>query len=145
MEFITFYFLELYYTSIVLPQVQGVTVQRGILDGSPSLTVSWTAVSDESEITYTVWYSTSSGAITEPPSGASTVEGITGTSTTLSGLEQDTRYYIWVAAFSPDGQGPYSERTLQTTYTGIICTLYRCILDYMKYVYENILLHTVYT
>ena len=61
-------------------------------------------------------YSTSSDTITEPPSEASTVSGITGTSTTLSGLEQDTRYYIWVAAFSPDGQGPYSERTLQTTH-----------------------------
>ena len=54
------------------------------------------------------------------------MSGITGTSTTLSGLEQDTRYYIWVAAFSPDGQGPYSTIVSKTTYTGIIYTLYLC-------------------
>ena len=123
MEFITFYILELYYTSIVLPQVQGVTVTSGVSDGSPSLEVSWTAVSDESGITYTVWYSTSSGTITEPPSGESKVSGITGTSTTLSELEQGTRYYIWVAAVSSDGQGSYSTRVSQTTNTGIIYTL----------------------
>ena len=141
---LTYYIIVLFYSYVVLPIVKDVIAIESASDGSPSLTVSWTAVPG-SGITYTVWYSTSSGTKTEPPSGASTVSGITGTSTTLSGLEQDTRYYIWVAAFSPDGQGPYSERTLQTTHAGIICTLYRCILDYMKYVYENNLLHTVYT
>ena len=79
--------------------------------------VSWTTVPG-SGITYTVWYSTSSGTKTEPPSGASIVEGITGTSTNLSGLEKGIRYYIWVAAVSPNGQGPYSERVSETTYTG---------------------------
>ena len=123
-------FFELNIVTAQPSQVQGITVTRGVSDGSPSLTVSWTAISDESGITYTVRYSTSSGTITEPPSVASTVKGITGTSTTLSGLEQGTKYYIWVAAFSTDGQGPYSERTLQTTHAGIICTLYKCI--YMK-------------
>ena len=103
--------------NIVLPIVHDVNAIKGVSDGSPSLKVSWTAVPG-SGITYTVWYSTSSGAITEPPSGASTVEGITGTSTTLSVLEQDTRYYIWVAAVS-SGRGPYSIRVSQTTYTGI--------------------------
>ena len=97
------------------PQVQGVTVTRGVSGGSPSLTVSWTAVSG-SGITYTVRYSTSSGTTTEPPSGASTMSRITGTSTTLSGLTQGTMYYIWVVAFSSVGQGPYSTRVSETTF-----------------------------
>ena len=95
------------------------------------MTVSWAAVSDESGINYTVWYSTSSGTETEPPSGASIVSDINGISTTLSGLEQGTRYYIWVAAVSSDGQGSYSTRVSQTTFPGIACffyyILYTCI------------------
>ena len=98
-------------------QVQGVTVTRGVSDGSPFLEVSWTAVSG-SGIIYTVRYSTSSGTTTEPPSEASTISGITGTSTTLSGLTQGTVYYIWVAAVSSDGQGPYSTRVSRTTFRG---------------------------
>ena len=80
--------------------------------------VSWTAVSNESGITYTVWYSTSNGTETEPPFEASTVEGITVISTKLSGLKEDTEYYIWVAAVSSDGQGSYSARVSQTTKAG---------------------------
>ena len=98
-------------------QVQDVAITRGVSDGSPSLTVSWTAVSG-SGITYTVRYSTSSGTTTEPPSGASTQSGIAGTSTTLSGLTQGTVYYIWVAAVSSVGQGPYSTRVSETTFAG---------------------------
>ena len=90
------------------------------------MTVSWTAVSDESGINYTVWYSTSSDTETEPPTEASSVKGITGISTTLSGLEQGTEYHIWVAAVSSDGQGSYSTRVSQTTNTGIMYTLYFC-------------------
>ena len=120
---LTYYIIVLFYSYVVLPIVQDVNAIEDVSDGSPSLTVSWTAVSNESAITYTVWYSTSSDTTTEPPSGTSTMEGITGTSTTLRGLEQDTRYYIWVAAFSPDGRGPYSIRTSQTTYAGMFCTL----------------------
>ena len=99
------------------PLVKGVTVTRGVSGGSPSLTVSWTPVSG-SGITYTVWYSTSSGTTADPPSGALTVSGNTGTSTTLSGLTQGTMYYIWVAAVSSDGQGPYSTRVSETTFAG---------------------------
>ena len=99
------------------PRVKDVTVTRGVSDGSPSLTVSWTAVSGFG-ITYTVRYSTSSGTTTEPPSGASTMSGVTGTSTTLSGLTQGTMYYIWVAAVSSDGKGPYSTRVSETTFEG---------------------------
>ena len=82
------------------------------------MTVSWTAVSG-SEITYTVRYSASIGTETEPPPGASTVSGITGTSTSLSGLKKGTMYYIWVAAVTSDGQGPYSTRVSETTFIGI--------------------------
>ena len=46
------------------------------------------------------------------------MSGITGTSTTLSGLEQGTSYYIWVAAVSSGEQGPYSIRIIKTTYSG---------------------------
>ena len=102
-----------------LPKVQGVTVTRGVSDGSPSLTVTWTAV-PEFGITYTVWYSTNTII---KQSGASTVKGITGISTTLSGLTQGTMYYIWIAAVSSGGQGPYSTRVSQTTFSGIIYIL----------------------
>ena len=122
----------------VLPQIHDVNANEKLSDRSPALTVSWTAVSG-SGITYTVWYSTSSGTLTKPPSGALTVKGITGTSTTLSVLEEDTRYYIWVAAFSSDGQGSYSPRVSQTTYAGIIYTVYSILA------LVNITLYTVYT
>ena len=125
--YVYIYCNTLFYAYIVLPQVQGIIVTSGVSDGSPSLEVSWTAVSDESGITYTVWYSTSSVTITESPSEASTVEGITGTSIKLSGLEEYTEYYIWVAAVSTDAQGSYSARVSQTTNKGIIYTLYLCI------------------
>ena len=119
---LTYYIIVLFNSYVVLPIVQDVNAIESASDGSPSLTVTWAAVPG-SGITYTVAYSTSSDTITEPPSEASTVSGITGTSTTLRGLEQDTRYYIWVAAFSLNGQGPYSIRTSQTTYAGMFCTL----------------------
>ena len=101
--------------------VHDVNANKDATDGSPSLNVLWRAVSG-SGITYTLWYSTSSGTEAEPPSGASNETGITGTSTTLSGLTQGTMYYIWVAAVSSDEQGPYSIRVSQTTYKGIVCT-----------------------
>ena len=81
----------------------------------PTLTVSWTPITDfDYDISYTVWYSTSSGTITEPP-----MSGITGTTATLSGLTQGTTYYIWVAAISSVGEGPFSTRVSKRTYRGI--------------------------
>ena len=130
---------------IVLPQIHDVNANEKLSDGFPALTVSWTAVPG-SGITYTVWYSTSSGSTTEPPSGASTVTGITGTSTTLNELEQGTRYFIWVAANSSDGQGSYSTRVSQTTFSGIIYS----ILAYLIYICTckcssiSILLHIIH-
>ena len=130
---LTYYIIVLFYSYVVLPTVEDVNAIEDVLNGSLSLRVSWNAVPG-SGITYTVAYSNSSGTITEPPSGALTVKGITGTSTTLSGLTQGIRYYIWVAAFSLNGQGPYSIRTSQTTYAGMLCTLYKKCM----YIYKNI-------
>ena len=99
-------------------KVQGVTVTRAVQDSSPALRVSWSAVSG-SGITYTVCYSTTRGSQSDPPSGANCgTSGITGTSTTLGSLSGGTTYYIWVAAVSSGGQGPYSDRGQERTYQG---------------------------
>ena len=90
-------------------QVQGVT-----LSGSgTSLTVSWTAVTNPMyAIGYVVKYSTDSGTETDPPSDAMKRSGITATSTTLTGLQSGTTYYVWVAAeiLGAGVQGNYSVR-----------------------------------
>ena len=90
-------------------QVQGV-----MLSGSgTSLTVSWTAVTDPIYvILYVVRYSTDSGTETDPPFDAMKRSGITDTSTTLTGLQSGTTYYVWVAAeiLGTGVQGPYSMR-----------------------------------
>ena len=95
-----------------------------------SLTVSWTAVPG-SGITYTVWYSTNSGTTAEPPSGALNVSGITGTSTTLSGLAEGTTYYIWVSAVSSGVPGTYSMRMSVTTYSGNVTIIGHLLLGSM--------------
>ena len=91
-------------------QVQGV-----ILSGSgTSLTVSWTAVTHQIyNISYVVNYSTKPGNETDPPSDAMKRSGITATSTTLTELQLNTTYYVWVAAeiLGAGVQGPYSMRT----------------------------------
>ena len=97
-------------------KVQGVTISKTGQGSSPSLSVSWSAVSG-SGITYTVCYSTTSGTQSNPPSGANCdTSGITGTSATLGSLSIGTTYYIWVAAVSSVGRGPYSGRRQETTY-----------------------------
>ena len=108
------------YFTIVPDEVGMVNLTRGAENGFPTLLISWNAVPSGGGalITYTVRYSISSGTTTEPPSGASNKTGIIGTSTILNGLEQGTMYYIWVAAVSSDGQGPYSTRVSETTYEG---------------------------
>ena len=100
-------------------KVQGVTVSRTVQGSSPALSVSWSAVSG-SGITYTVYYSTTSGTQSDPPSDANCgTSGITGTSTTLGPLSGGTTYYIWVAAVSSDGQGPYSVGKQVISYGGM--------------------------
>ena len=102
-----------------------VDLTRGAENGFPTLLISWNAVPPRREalITYTVRYSTSSDTTTEPPSGASNKTGINGTSTTLSGLTQGTMYYIWVAAVTSGGKGPYSTRVSETTFEGKYSTV----------------------
>ena len=99
-------------------KVRGASVIKTVQGSSPALRVSWSAVS-ESGITYTVCYSTTSGTQSDPPFNANCgTSGITGTSTTLGPLSRGTTYYIWVAAVSPSGQGPYSDRRQGITYNG---------------------------
>ena len=98
-------------------KVQGVTVSKTGQGSSPTLRVSWSAVSG-SGITYTVCYSTTSGTQSDPPSGANCASGMTGISTTLGSLRLGTTYYIWVAAVSSGRRGPYSDRQQETTYQG---------------------------
>ena len=89
-------------------QVQGVMFCNGT-----SLNVSWTAVTGTDPkyaIGYVVRYSTDSGTETDPPSDAMKRSGITDTSTTLTELQPNTTYYVWVAAeiLGAGVQGPYS-------------------------------------
>ena len=92
---------------------------RVVFTKVPTLTVSWTPITDfDYDISYTVWYSTNNGTTAEPPSGALNVSGITGTSTTLSGLAEGTTYYIWVSAVSAGVPGTYSIRMSEMTYSG---------------------------
>ena len=101
-----------------LSKVQGVTVSKTVQGSSSALSVSWSAVSG-SGTTYIVCYSTTSGTQSDPPSGANCdTSGITGTSTTLGPLSRGTTYYIWVAAVSSGGRGPYSVRRQGKTYQG---------------------------
>ena len=120
------------YFAIVPDEVGMVNVTRGAENGFPTLLISWNAVPSGGGalITYTVWYSTSSGTATEPPSEASTMSGITGTSTTLSGLTQGTRYFTWIAAVSSGGQGSYSTRVSEITFGSI--SYYSLYVFYMK-------------
>ena len=93
------------------PQVQDV-----IVTGSgTSLTVSWTAVTVTKKIyriLYVVRYSTDSGTETDPPTDAMKLSGISAVATTLTELQSDATYYVWVAAEIGGAgvQGAYSMR-----------------------------------
>ena len=93
-----------------------------MLSGSgTSLNVSWTAVTNHDPahtILYVVRYSTDRGTETDPPCNAIKRSGITATSTTLTGLEPNTTYYVWVAAeiLGAGVQGPYIRRSYNNGY-----------------------------
>ena len=105
-------------------RVQGVNVTKTVLDSSPTLKVSWSAVSG-SNITYTVCYSRKLS--TQPDrwsNGNCGTSGITGTSTTLGPLSGGTIYTIWVRAVSSGGRGPDSGIVKQKTCIGKLYVLY---------------------
>ena len=91
-----------------------------------SLTVSWTAVTvtdPKYKLLYVVRYSTDRGNETDPPSDAMKRSGISARSTTLTGLQLDTIYYVWVAAeiLGAGVQGPYSTRVFNKGYLIVHC------------------------
>ena len=129
--YIHFFQLLLSYTETPppLPEISPPSQVQGVmLSGSgTSLTVSWTAVTDPMyNILYVVRYSTDSGTETDPPSDAMKKSGITATSTTLTGLQSGTTYYVWVAAeiLGAGVQGNYSMRVSGIIYSGSVPNLY---------------------
>ena len=99
----------------LLSKAMGVRVTPGVMNISPSLTVTWHAVASGA-VNYTVKYSTQPGEVNIPPEGSLEVTGINGTSTVLTALERGTTYYIWVVGVSEGGEGPHSDRMSRVTY-----------------------------
>jgi hypothetical protein len=75
--------------------------------GSGRLTVSWTAV--DLAVSYNIYHSTSSTASETP-----TQTNITTTSTVITGLTNDTPYYVWVQAVNTGGVSALSQRATET-------------------------------
>ena len=96
-------------------KVIGVRVTPGVINMSPTLTVTWQAFASGA-VTYTVKYSTQPGGVNTPPEGALEVTTISGTSTNLTALKRGTTYYIWVVGVSKRREGPHSDRTSGVTY-----------------------------
>ena len=96
-------------------KVMGVRVTHSAEDTSPTLTVTWHALTSGA-VTYIVKYSTQPGEVNTPPEEALEVTGISGTFTILIALERGTTYYIWVVGVSEGGEGPHSDRTSGMTY-----------------------------
>ena len=92
-----------------------VHVTPGVLNASPSLTVTWQSLA-EGTVNYTSRYSTEAGGNNAPPVVALEVTGISDTSTILSALEIGTTYYIWVVGVSERGEGRHSDRLSGVTY-----------------------------
>jgi uncharacterized repeat protein (TIGR02543 family) len=84
------------------PAAPGLTVEDGIL------TVSWNSVSYADS--YKVYYSASSTAPSSPAQS-----GVTGTTTTIPGLSNDTQYYVWVQATNSGGDSALSQAALTWT------------------------------
>ena len=125
--YIHFFQLLLSYTETPppLPEISPPSQVQGVMltENGTSLTVSWTAVTGTDSmyaIGYVVRYSTDSGTETDPPSDAIKRSGINATSTTLTGLQSGTTYYVWVAAeiLGAGVQGPYSMKVSGIVYSG---------------------------
>lgn len=89
---------------------------------SEGATISWTAPADnDHHQSYELYYSTENTAPTETPeAGDNYIQGITETSYDLTGLDDLTKYYVWVRDIcGEDGNSPWSTTpksftTLQT-------------------------------
>ena len=101
------------------PKVEGVSIDK-LPASIQGLDVTWSAVRG-SNITYTVCYSVEEGTNNAPPTNQSDcISGNTRQYARLYPLSKGTTYYIWVRAESSGGQGPFSNRTMETTYKGTV-------------------------
>ena len=105
----------LYNIAPALPSVVGVSVTPVVQGGTPSLSVTWTAVNDPS-VSYSVWYSTTGGSV--PPAGAMMSGPTTQPPLTPTGLTPGTTYHIWVAADAEGLTRSYSAVEMASTYGG---------------------------
>ena len=103
------------YITTALSQVTGVTVTPSSMNGSPTLRVTWTGPTG-SGITYIVKYSTTNQAI--PPQNAREKTASTKAVTLTDGIQQGTKYYIWVAAIKNGLQGNYSSKESARSLSG---------------------------
>ena len=103
------------YVDPTLPSVVGVSVTPVVQGGTPSLSVTWTAVNDPS-VSYSVVYSTTGGSV--PPAGAMMSGSTTQPPLTLTGLTPGTTYHIWVAADAEGLTRSYSAVEMASTYGG---------------------------
>ena len=102
------------------PKVEGVSITK-LPASIPGLDVSWSAVRG-SNITYTVCYSVKIGTNNAPPTNQSNCRTSekTGPHARLYPLRGRTTYYIWVRPESSGIKGPFSNRTMETTYKGTV-------------------------
>ena len=116
-------------------KVMGVRVNPGVMNLSPTLTVTWQGLPEET-VTYTVKYSTQLGEVNTPPEGALNVTGVSGTSTILTALERGTTYYIWVVGVSEGGEGPHSDRMSGATFDSELSTINTSPQNKCSYIYD---------
>jgi hypothetical protein len=81
-----------------------------ITAGDKQLTVTWTAVSDATA--YELYWHTVNDYNAIPPANEQDVTS--GTSTTITGLTNDTRYYVWVKAKNSGGTSDFSPQASGT-------------------------------
>lgn len=74
--------------------------------GNGKVTLSWVRAQGTNSSSYNVYYSTSSGIST---ANATRITGTTGTSATVSGLANGTRYFFAVSAVNGNGESALSE------------------------------------
>lgn len=89
--------------------------------GAPTLTasdaqlaVSWTAVSDATA--YEVWYGTADDSAAAAQFGAD----VPGTSTTITGLTNDTLYYVWLKAKNSAGTSAFGPSASETPVAPVV-------------------------